>query len=843
MQSGQHRSVVKRIRKQPAIQIESRQHGSPRDGLDETRKCAVSGEASPVAGAQTAIEKDEVRVEPARLGGTLAKIENVECKHQCPLVRSRWARSGSPARLRSFWLSQPLPEPMTHFRCGSWVDDGVVIAEDCPSAKPGRIFFPLAGTADDSAECSWPDLREVTVQSMVRQMVRDERAPVPAPPTSWQVGQIAADSDRVLRDGSVRPLIRARQQTAAGRRMQPELLRQGLQTYPDLLRLINVAQGMIIPKMPGFEAAPQRPLSKAYRTGKAPLIHARVAKDHEAGHVLLLNSKAAALVRRVDGVNEAPLGHTPKRGEPPPRLGRVTTNASAGTGGGYQGSLNACTDQELVRHMYGRADVTPVGTVARMCNALDEQGRAVAVATADAKGAFNRVDQEVEAACDMVSSLDPALAGKCSSGLDRAGLPAMSLSLVCMFGGTATPAAWHVVQRAICWIVDTQPLDWWVHGFENWRAAQPRTESRPGPVGDVLQSMLAAMAYVLCPRDPDRIALNAGKIVGPGRRRVYAGWVIDCVGKRVSLSRRGVLKMAYALYQQLPRRAQAYEYEQLRSATHVLLHYASLRPAAQAFLGEMWRLLKVHGARRGEIAPTPTLEEDLAWWRAVLDVIWKGGDSLSVPWAETAGRLSPCVQPETDASGFGGGLYVPAHCSPPRARQPARSWRLEWTEAELTRLRLAGDTVHINVLEYAVFVFALLIVGPTVRSMGTLIDNTTAVSWARKGRAKAPAAHDLARVAALAEFAFGGTARTATGTYLKGELQLVADPLSRWNEPERRQAYRSFQPPLPGPVLVTLRAKGRAGRARRLLHGAITGTLRQQPGWLGRVAGRLYGGW
>ena len=63
--------------------------------------------------------------------------------------------------------------------------------------------------------------------------------------------------------------------------------------------------------------------------------------------------------------NCAPLGHVPKREEPPPRLGRLTTNASAGDGGGYHGTLNECTDQLTLTACYRLAAVTTTTMVTR----------------------------------------------------------------------------------------------------------------------------------------------------------------------------------------------------------------------------------------------------------------------------------------------------------------------------------------------------------------------------------------------------------------------------------------------------------------------------------------------
>ena len=764
-----------------------------------------------------------------------------------------WARSGSASRLQEFWLRQPPPAPMTHHSCGAWVDDGVVVGADTPSSPASRTFFDLKGARDDTTECTWTDLQGVSIPSVVRQMVRDESTTTCPPTVTWNVNTIRAHSMRVLADGSARPLLQELQQQRGRFRMQPDLIESALSVYPDQARLLNLALGMIIPKTPGFVPEPQRHFSKAYgKDGKAPIVHAKIQKDHEQGHVVVVNQSAAAAIRRADGNNDCPMGHVTKRDEPPPRLGRVTTNASAGRRGAFPGSLNAHTDQKMVRAMYGNADVTDVGTVARMCHDLDKRGVAVAVATADAKSAFNRLSQTVEATLDTTSRMHfdpeeiaprPPHRAEARAETKEPTAAGMALSLVVMFGGTAAPAAWHVAQRAICWIADTQPLDWWHGGFETWKALPPRRHGPEAPIGELLQSMLAAMAFVLSPRDPDLTPLNIKKIVGPGRRRLYAGWVIDCIDKTIRLSRRGLRKLAYALHWSFRHGAISFDFAEARSAVHVLLHYASLRPAAGAFLGEMWHLIKVHSRRQSPIPSTPMLGEDLAWWRAALDVIWNSDTAaFAVSWEDAAEKGEPCVRPETDASGYGGGLYVPAYSSETGTHRPAAAWRLEWTPAEREAARTQGNQCHINIFEYAMYVLTLLTLGPEVKSFVAQVDNTSAVAWARKDRAKAPAAHDLARLAALAEFAFS-TSSKGSADYLEGDKQVHADPLSRWNEPERRQAYRSLQPACPEPTLVSLRRRDRHGRARRLIQGAITGTLRAQPGWLGRLAFQLRSGW
>ena len=75
--------------------------------------------------------------------------------------------------------------------------------------------------------------------------------------------------------------------------------------------LVNVALGHHVPPDPTFSPAPMRPLSRAYRNERRHFVHARVCRDHAGGKCLLLNERAAAVVRREPGVNDCPVGSEP----------------------------------------------------------------------------------------------------------------------------------------------------------------------------------------------------------------------------------------------------------------------------------------------------------------------------------------------------------------------------------------------------------------------------------------------------------------------------------------------------------------------------------------------------
>ena len=136
----------------------------------------------------------------------------------------------------------------------------------------------------------------------------------------------------------------------------------------------------------------------------------------------------------------------------------------------------------------------------------------------------------------------------------------------------------------------------------------------------------------------------------------------------------------------------------------------------------------------------------------------------------------------------------------------------------------------------AVYVFFRLVEGkgtPAWSRAATRLDNTVAIGWATKGRARSPAAFDLARLACLAEFAFGNS---TTCNHIAGVDNVAADALSRWNEVDMPAAFRAAAGGV-AEVEVTTTMTGRAGRARRLLRRVLTG--KTTSGWLNRVAAEL----
>ena len=131
----------------------------------------------------------------------------------------------------------------------------------------------------------------------------------------------------------------------------------------------------------------------------------------------------------------------------------------------------------------------------------------------------------------------------------------------------------------------------------------------------------------------------------------------------------------------------------------------------------------------------------------------------------------------TDAStSVGGGAYVSA-TKDSEALADFKAEPIRWTRAEMLMFQQMG--ISINVLEYFTVVYYVMLWGDTFRNMVVHVkcDNTAAVSWIMRNRAKNnTAAESLSRIFSL--FCLSHNI-TLICTHIKGIDNVLADYLSR----------------------------------------------------------------
>ena len=722
----------------------------------------------------------------------------------------------------------------------TFVDDWAIVGQDSPPTV--APFRDVESVRLDDLDGSWDP--RVPVAKRVADIRREDAASPPQPDRAFDDASVEDKSRQVINGYRAgRPIQSVLDQSQAVRssgRMRPEIARVTLAHYPRLRQLLAIMHSVTLMLEPGFVPVPVPRFSAKYATEPArSLVNAKLAKAARKGHYLLLNHAAAAAVRLHERgrLHDNPLGWVPKTDSP---LGRVTTNCSYGVAGGYAESINHRTDNAAVTALFGEPTVHTVHDLASaVLQAEAAPDAAPAIAVADASGAFTWIDLHWSAALLLSSAV-------------RDDVVALAIPLSANFGYTSTPTWWREVADAISWVVRTAPVGWYRTWMKTRRPAdavvQPLPSSgRPRPlhaesVHDLLQSLLAAMALVVCPADVSAPVVNLDKVRPGNTSTVYVGWVVDAKARCVRLSWRGMRKMLRVLFVLVPPGCKDCTMDALRTVVGVLAHYGALWPALACLLQSMYHALKRFAPRqRGGCRSRPTrvplgpaITTDLRCWRMVAKAVYADPRLGVLPLEHAAGSAtSPFPPADTDACTVGAGVYHPS----------GLAVRATWTGEELEAVRVGAGRIlapmpdfagrdrvpatveryDICLLEFAWVVFTVLVMGPQFEEQCLAIrcDNVAAVAWASRHRAKNPAAHDLSRVLAWATLRYRLYLQPS---FLPGVLNVDADALSRWHQPEMPVLWRQRHPSIE-PSFVELQTQGLHGRARRLVHQALTGTL------------------
>lgn len=731
----------------------------------------------------------------------------------------------------------------------TYVDDWAVVGQDVPATQPPFRDLTSVTLNDDMG--SWDPT--VPLRRRLDDIREEEARGYQLQPRAFDDGAVSSVSDAVRRHyaegGSMGSFIARAQAARSAGRMQPEGLRVVLAHYPRLHNLLLIAHAVVMHLDPRFSPVPVPRYSKKYSEQPSQsLVNAKLAKDALKGHYLLLDHAAADMVRsREHGrIHDNPLSWVPKSGS---ETGRLTTNCSYGVAGGYAESINHRTMTDVVNEIHGEPTVDSISDLAAAVLAANGgTGSRPAIGVADASGAFTWIDLHFTSALLLTSGVIDERVG-------------MAIPLSANFGYTSTPTWWREVADAISWVVRTAPVGWyrrWMHTRDPSHAIiQPQPEShRRRPLGeesvhDVLQSLLAAMALVVCPMDPASPVVNLDKVRPGNTTSIYVGWVVDASSLSVRLSWRGMRKMLRALFVIIPKGTQDTSLNDLQSVVGVLQHYSSLWPPLGCLLQSCYHLIKRFAPRRsGGRRSRPTrvplgdaVATDLRCWRSVATTLYNNPDLACLPIEMAAGRAKSTRPPvDTDACTVGAGAFHPG----------TLAVRSTWTQAELDAVEIGKSRVlepmpgffgkeHVEkesrydicLLEFAWVVFTVLRLGPTWLGsvMQLRCDNTAAVAWASRYRARNPAAHDLARLLAWGVVNFKIHLQAE---YLPGVDNIDADALSRWHQAEMPALWVRRHPGVV-PQEVTMDSKGIDGQARRLVSRAITGQL--GPGWIERLPG------
>ena len=172
------------------------------------------------------------------------------------------------------------------------------------------------------------------------------------------------------------------------------------------------------------------------------------------------------------------------------------------------------------------------------------------------------------------------------------------------------------------------------------------------------------------------------KTTWPGALVDYSGWSVCGASRSICLSPKGWLSLVAVVEIDLGEGVSHVSYTVLERSVHILRHYASICPVAEAFTASLWHALRAvpRGAARIDLTSCRT---DIRWWGSLLRAALGDPSVFSWSTAAIAGLLRPSVTVESDASGWGGGLimvgahtaaYKFAFTGAERAGSPTSTW-------------------------------------------------------------------------------------------------------------------------------------------------------------------------
>ena len=470
-------------------------------------------------------------------------------------------------------------------------------------------------------------------------------------------------------------------------------------------------------------------------------------------------------------VHVSPLVHALKEGGTNP-LGRTCLDLSRSSPDFP--SVNSSVDLAASSLLYPPATLPTIRDLADM--ALDTAARSpdgrVSSAVMDVTAAYHQLPLSVDAAlltATIIDWTDP-------KAPDAPRIPLLVIYLTGEFGYAATGHAYNLVSNAIDHAHNApDPL----HPRIRTYVDDGILNSHPSAIAASLASAASIATAIMGPQAIDFSSPKVG-ITGP----VYTaiGFTFDLRPGRwfVYPKRRAILKMYHLLHHLItdahldpsapaPQRTVSVRLAQTLVST--LQFYSVVVPAGSAFLGSIRACIPPECSRLRTAILSPRAQADILWWRCLVTSLAADPSNFARPLYSIANLPSADIWLVTDASSTvgGGGWFAP-----PRTPQSALSsissltllsaayalstghgplptplyppppsslatavppsllsavLVLRWTPEEL-QLILARS-LSINVLEYFVAAYAIMLAGPSLhgRAVGILIDNTAAMHW------------------------------------------------------------------------------------------------------------------
>ena len=225
------------------------------------------------------------------------------------------------------------------------------------------------------------------------------------------------------------------------------------------------------------------------------------------------------------------------------------------------------------------------------------------------------------------------------------------------------------------------------------------------------------------------------------------GGSFDLISFTVKPKQKGIAKLLLLLLKSLPPGSQSVHEKLLEKIVGSLAWYAAAIPLGQSFIMSLYACQYETAPRFGhnleQIPLSHVAQQDLQWWRALVILMHIQPVALSASIESVRRIKTATIYLTSDASStIGCGAFVSAtHKGHPISE--SNDGAIRWTRNEIEAFESMG--ISINVLEYFAVIYFIILWSNQFESQVVHVecDNTSAISWIVKSRAKGNISGDV----------------------------------------------------------------------------------------------------
>jgi hypothetical protein len=557
--------------------------------------------------------------------------------------------------------------------------------------------------------------------------------------------------------GDFEKLWAAKRALGAANRLSEERVKESvrleyLKDRKDYGRLMAIARGIEIETEPGFNPSghANRPQLRQKYTRDVPnAVNKLIYKQWVESTVVLLPTE---LLEDIKGIHYSPIHWTRKAGKAQGRVLGDTSNGEKGAqllnGQGKEGKKYI--RKRMLKRWGAIKHPTLIDLVLMVLEAVDEYGwDELELWKTDLAGAFNLMDFNAKSAMLLAFELTEGMTVLHTTG---------------MFGWTGTPYVFQVITRVLCDML-RPVLTGKAKMYVDDMFGIATRKNRPA-------DMAAATAQIQGLLGPKSVAHDKTEY---GRVLDLLGWTFDLNTRTVSASKKNILKAIHAFFS--INIDGMVLLEDVERAASYASRYSVLSRAMRPYTAALHRAAAEYGGNH-HAQPRKLTEHarcDIIMWRSYLCLLRLDPANFARP-LESFRPRPPSVLIEYDASlealGVGVSVQWPG----------TRGFKLAGYTQLVLPYKTDKDSSFQNTNEYAAVLLGLALIKqetlvPGGFAYNLIGDNTTSLTWCKKGKA----ASKLARRANIgfSLLCVDMDAQISEVTHIAGIYNKVYDGLSR----------------------------------------------------------------